>query len=190
MRRFAPQLFAQVFCITVVLFSISISHGQTPSRPSSQEQIQNRDWSRGVLRDRLTTAQFERDLERARLAMRDDFRKLQLVNNDLMLRVFKPVPEGAQKITNKEIRSSLGEIKKLAERLRLNFGFVKTEPVPSNETRVLPLLDQLDDTVVSFVQNPMFKAPRVYDVDLASRAEKDMGKILTLVDALRKLTKE
>jgi hypothetical protein len=120
--------------------------------------------------------------------MRNDFRKLQLVNNQLMLRVFRPTD--AQKITNKEIRSSLGEIKKLAERLRLNFGFAKTTLVLTDEIVLHKGLDRLDDAVVSFVQNPLFQQPRVWDVELASRAEKDLGQILELADVLRKLVKK
>jgi hypothetical protein len=122
--------------------------------------------------------------------MRNDFRKLQLVNNELMLRVFKPAPTGTQKITTKEIRSGLGEIKKLAERLRLNFGFERITTVVEEEDEVIPLLDLLDTAVVNFVQNPLFQQPRVYDIELASKAEKNLGEILTLVDVLRKLTKE
>jgi hypothetical protein len=166
------------------------SDAQTVIRPTSQQQIQNRDWSRGNLRDRVATAQYQRELERARLGMRNDFRKLQLVNNELMLRVFKPVTTDTEKITPKEIRSSLGEIKKLAERLRLNFGFEKITTLVEKQNELIPLLDLLDTAVVTFVQNPLFQQPRVYDIELATKAEKNLGEILTLVDVLRKLTKE
>jgi len=188
-RRFAPQLFAQLFCFSLVLFSISSSHAQT-NRPTSQQQIQNRDWGRGNTREATNFSQYQQLLEQARLAMKNDFRNLQLINNQLMVRMFKPTPAGAQKITPSEIRSSLGEIKKLAERLRLNFGFSKPKPALSNDIALAPGLLRLDDAVMSFVFNPMFQQPRVYDVELASRAERDIGAVLELSDVLRKLAKD
>jgi len=189
-RRFAPQLFAQLFCIGLVLFSISSSYAQTTNRPTSQQQIQNRDWGRGNPREATNFSQYQQLLEQARLAMKTDFRNLQLINNQLMVRMFKPTPAGAQKITPSEIRSSLGEIKKLAERLRLNFGFAKPKPAPSDQIALAPGLLQLDDAIMSFVWNPFFQQPRVYDVELVTRAEKSLGEILTLVEELRKITKE
>jgi hypothetical protein len=188
-RRFAPQLFAQLFGVALLLLPISITPGQTTGRPTSQQQVQNRDWARGNLRERVNMGEYERALERAKLAMRDDFRNLQLVNLELMRRIFKPAPAVTQKITNKEIRSSLGEIGKLAERLRLNFGFSKIKADLANEITLTPGLLRLDDAIVSFVENPFFQQPRVYDIELVSRAEKDLGEVLRLVDVLRELTK-
>jgi len=188
-RRFAPQLFAPVFGIAVLLFSVLSALAQTTGRPTSQQQVQNREWSRAHP-ERANFGNYERELERARIAMRNDFRQLQLVNNQLMLRVFRPTLPETQKITNKEIRSSLGEIKKLAERLRLNFGFAKLKPAFASELELAKGLDRLDDAVMSFVNNPMFQQPRVYDVELATKAEKDIGEVLELTEALRKLTQE
>jgi hypothetical protein len=187
-RRFAPQLFAQFFCITLVLFAVSNSHAQIANPPTSQEQIQNREWALGNLRNEVKPRQFAREKLVAQQALRNDFRKLQLVNNQLMTRMF----EGpTQQITQKEIRSSLGEIKKLAERLRVNFGLPKMKAdEPASNLALKPGLLLLDKAVMSFVDNPLFRQTRVYDTELASRAGKDLSEVLRLAKVLRKLAKE
>ena len=95
-----------------------------------------------------------------------------------------------QRITNKEIRSSLGKIKKLTERLRSSFGIPRIKANAEPDLALAPGLLQLNQAVRSFVDNPMFQQRGVYDAELVSRAGKDVSEVLTLADALRKLTKE
>lgn len=106
-----------------------------------------------------------------------------------MTRVFdRP---GGKNMTQSEIRSSLGDIKKIAERLRSSFGFPKIKPSEAtNDIGLAMGLLQLDKAVMSFVENPMFQQTRVYDIELASRAGKDLGEVLRLVDELRRVTRE
>ena len=184
MRRFAPRLCAQVFCITVLLLSVSESRAQLPL----PEQIQNRGWTLSNIRREVTAEPSAREKLLAQLAVRSDFRKLQVVNNDLMKRVFKP--SANQTITPKEIRSRLSEIKKLAERLRESFALPKLEAGESaNELALKPGLLQLDQTIVSFVDNPSFRELRVYDTEQASQAAKDLNEVWRLAEALRRLAK-
>jgi hypothetical protein len=95
-----------------------------------------------------------------------------------------------QRITNKEIRSSLAEMKKLAERLRSGLGIPKVEPKPETDVALTAGLRQLDQAVMSFVDNPLFQQPRVYDTEMALRAAGDLSEVVRLVDVLRKLTKD
>lgn len=182
MRRFAPQLFAQVFWISLLLFSTADSRAQTP-----QERVRNQQWSVESLRAQTPPPPFARDRKQVEADVRKDFRQLQMVNNNLMERMF--AGSSTQTVTNKEIRSSLGEIKKLAERLRFNFGIPRIEVNTSSDVALVPGLRQLDQAVTSFVENPLFQQPRVFDAELASRAGKDLGEVLRLSDALRKLAK-
>jgi hypothetical protein len=106
-----------------------------------------------------------------------------------MKRVFKP--SGNQTITQKDIRSRLGEIKKLAERLRLNFGLPEVEAdEPAAELALKPGLIQLDKTIMSFVDNPLLRDLRVFDTELASQAARDLRAASRLAEALRELAKE
>lgn len=187
MRRFAPQLFAQLFCIwLLMLFSFSASYGQT--RPTLQQQVQNRHVPLDSLYHLPRIQPTNSQRLQAIAVLRNDFRQLQIVNNSLMLRVFEPGP--TQKITNKEIRSSLGEIKKRAERVGYSFGIPKIKATQETDVALAVGLRQLDKAVMSFVYNPLFQQSRIYDPELESRAAKDLSEVLRLADALRKLVKE
>src|SRR5687768_9824939 len=106
-----------------------------------------------------------------------------------MKRFFKPT--GDKQITEKEIRSRLGEIKKIAERLRESFGLPKIEAEePANNLALRPGLLQLDEAIIRFVDNPSFSELRVYDAELASQAAKDLNEVTRLAEALRKLAKD
>jgi hypothetical protein len=183
-RRFAPRLCAPVFCITLLLLSVSNSQAQLPVKEQG-----HRGWSLSSVRREATTDRLAREKLLAQLAQRNDFRKLQVVNNDLMKRVFKPT--GTQNITPKEIGSKLGEIKKIAERLRESFAFPKIEADgPANDLALRPGLLQLDEAIIRFVDNPSFRELRVYDTEQASQAAKDLNEVARLAEALRRLTKE
>ncbi|HEU4434200.1 MAG TPA: hypothetical protein VFR51_12530 [Pyrinomonadaceae bacterium] len=185
MRRVAPQVFAPLFCITLLLLSNSISQAQVPP----QVEIQNRAWVLSNMRRVVSVDERAREKLLLQMALREDYRKLQVVNNDLMKRVFKP--SGNETISGKEISSRLSEIKKLAERLRSNFGFPKEEGnEPANDLALKPGLLQLDQTIISFVDNPLLRQPRVYDTKLASEAARDLGSVSRLADALKRLVKE
>ena len=186
MRRFAPQLFAPLFCISFVLLFVSDAHGQMPTRRRPQPQIQNQDWIVEILRQqaRLRTNAKARDQE----ALRNDFRQLQIVNNNLMTRMFQG--PATEKITNSEIKSSLGEIKKLAERLRYSFGIPKAKTKAQTDVALAAGLLALDKAVTSFVDNPWFQQPRVYDTELVSQAGRDLNEVLRLANGLRKLCAE
>ena len=193
MRRFDPQLFAQLFCIPLLLILAPNSNGQFPVRPSTGGQdIQSREWALGHMRQEART-QYDQRRRLALAALQDDFRKLQIVNNELMKRMFLGSEYSTQKITQKEVTSSLNEIKKVAERLRTNL------PIPRSETdkdrnsydvTLSPGLLMLDKAVMSFVENPLFKQPRVYDSEMANRAGKDLNEIVSLSEFLRKLSKD
>lgn len=189
MRRFAPQLFAQLSCIALVLLSVSNSPAQIPKRPSSQEQIQNREWALANLRRDVNVDQSARAKLLTQLALKNDFRKLQIVNNELMARMFGR--SVAPQITPKEIRSSLDEIKRIAERLRSNFGLPKVKAdEPANNLALKPGLLELDKAVVSFIENPLFEQPGIFDTELATRAAKDLSDVLKLAEVLRKLASD
>jgi len=84
----------------------------------------------------------------------------------------------------------LSEIKKLAERLRTNLGLPITQPTAETDVALTAGLRQLDQALMSFVDNPLFQQPRVYDFEMASRAAGDLNEVMRLADLLRKLTKD
>jgi hypothetical protein len=187
-RRFAPQLFAQLSCISLALFSISDAQAQGPRSRITKNQVQDGGEALENLRRQARIQPVHRDRRVDHVSLRNDFRQIQIVNNDLMKRVFGR--SATKKITNKEIRSSLGEIKKLAERLAASFGIPTKKTQSTTEVALTTGLLQLDKAIVSFVDNPMFEQLRVYDTDMVSQAGKDLSEVLRLADALRSLTKD
>jgi hypothetical protein len=187
-RRFAPQLFAQLFCIALAVFTISNSHAQIPNRRGAPLQERDREWALENLRQRARHQPKARETRLIEVSVRNDFRQLQIVNNSLMKRVFERAP--TKKISNKEIRSSLNEIKKLAQRLSDSFGIPTTKDKPKSEVALTAGLLQLDKAIMSFVDNPMFQQLRVYDAELVSQAGKDLSDVLRLADLLKSLTKD
>jgi hypothetical protein len=189
-RRFIPQLCPQIFCVSLILFFACASHGQIPiGGRTNRQDVQNREWALANIRQNVS-GPFAREKRASIITLRDDFRKLQLVNNELMKRKFLLAT-----ITPKEIRASLGEIKKVAQRLRANFNLPEVESQKNSggsayNVTLSPGLLLLDETVMRFVENPFFQQPKVLDTELASLAAKDLNEILRLTDFLRKLTKE
>ena len=188
MRRFAPQLFAQLFCIPLMLVLFSTAHGQySVERHTSQEQVQSLELLVSNVRRSINLD--SRQNQQIQTSVRDDFRRLQKVNNDLMTRMFVRSSFATQEITQKEVRSSLGEIKKIAKRLRLDLAIPEVKSAETSyHVTLSPGLLLLDKAVMSFVENPLFQQPRVIDAELASTAERDLNEILLLSDFLRKLT--
>jgi hypothetical protein len=187
-RRFAPQLFAQFFCIALALLCISQSQAaQMSTRRAVSNQTQDRGLALDLLRQ-LARRQPARNRQPIAPEVREDFRKLQIVNNALMAGVFERTP--TERITNKEIRSSLGEIKKLAQRLADNFSIPTTKAKSKPDTALTVGLLELDKAVMSFVNNPMFEQLRVYDTEHVSQAGRDLSEVLRLAEVLRSLAKD
>lgn len=193
MRRFASQLFAQLFSIPLILFLCYDAQCQRPINSSSpikpratRHATQNTDWTFGEMRAEANP-QYEL---LAQLSVRADYRKLQLVNIQLLKRM---VGRSAKHGDDKEIRSNLAEIKKLATRLRTSFAIPKVESDGdslSHEADLTAGILLLDKTITSFVENPLFQKPKVVNAELAIQAGKDISEIVRLSEVLRKLTKK
>jgi hypothetical protein len=130
-------------------------------------------------------------------ALKDDFRQLQMINNDLMQRTLVDVRKDPEAISSKEIRSRLGEIHKRADRLRTNLRLPDVEP-PRVEITQMLVSDQdlskgllsLDQAVMKFVENPIFQRPGILDTQQSMSAAEDLGRILRITEVLRKLAKQ
>ena len=179
MRRFAPQLFAQLFCFPLLLLFVAGSQAQVPIQPRLGRHVMQS----GDLEYREVKTEIDPQYKLlAEQAVQADFRKIQLLNIDLL----KLVRRSA---SDKEIGSTLGEIKKLATRLRSGLRIPKIEESTGYDLALLPGVLLLDKTITSFVENPLFQERRLVDPELSIRAGKDITEIVRLSDFLRKLPK-
>ena len=198
MRHISPQLCAQLSCISLLLIFSSVSVAQIRPLPGTRPDMPNREWALGNLRKDIRPNVPIQQQARILLAtLKDDFRQLQIVNNDLMQRTFVDLRKDPQAISGKEIRSILGEIRKRAERLRTNLRLPEVE-IPEAErnqatdsTHSLSSgLMALDRLVMKFVENPIFQQPGILDTEQSTRAAEDLCRIVLFAEALRKLAKE
>ncbi|HEY6244155.1 MAG TPA: hypothetical protein VIX17_09425 [Pyrinomonadaceae bacterium] len=179
MRRIAPQLFAQLFCFSLLLLFVTDSQAQVRIQPKMGRHVMQS----GDLEYREVNTEIDLKYQLlAEQAVQADFRKIQLLNIDLLKLVRRSAPE-------KEIGSTLGEIKKLAIRLRSGLRVPKIEESTLYDLTFLPGVLLLDKTITSFVENPLFQERRLVDPELSIRAGKDITEIVRLSDFLRKLTK-
>ena len=197
MRRITPQLCAQLSCISLFLIFNSASMAQVRPVPGTRPAISNHDWILANARkDVRPNISVERQARILLATLKDDFRQLQIVNNDLMQRTFIDSRSNPEAISNKEIRSSLGEMQKRADRLRTNLRLpeIQISKPESQELASVPDLSkgllELDQTVMKFVKNPIFQQPGILDTEKSASAAEDLSRILRLTEVLRKLTKE
>jgi hypothetical protein len=178
-RRIAPQLFAQLFCFSLLLLFVTDSQAQVRIQPKMGRHVMQS----GDLEYREVKTDIDPQYQLlAEHAVQADFRKIQLLNIDLL----KLVRRSA---SDKEIGSTLGEIKKLAIRLRSGLRVPKIEESTLYDLTFLPGVLLLDKTITSFVENPLFQERRLVDPELSIRAGKDITEIVRLSDFLRKLSK-
>ena len=195
MRHISPRLCAQVSCFFLLFLFGNTSYGQLPN-PAVRlpQRIPAREQALGNLSVNVNPV--EREFERAKLilllTLKEDFRQLQIVNNELMKRIFLPRSNSGGTITPKEIRASLSEIQSRARRLKVNFRLPDAQAA-AKENSVVTLssgLLRLDEKVMRFVDNPIFQQLRVVDARLSVQAAEDLEAILRLSDSLRKLAKD
>lgn len=132
-----------------------------------------------------------RAAEAAAEKMRDDFRHIQLLRNQVVRHL-----QSNQPLDYKLLAGKTEEINKRAARLKTHLvpeapGGEKKEPEKPTEIAD----DQLTDALVrmckridSFTENPVFKQPDVVDVEQSAKAGRDLLEVIRLSDGLNRLT--
>jgi hypothetical protein len=181
-RRSVPQIFPHIILLVLVLLISAAAQAQ--GRNGNQPDLQQREWALGHIPDEVNSHFTPRN-KSAPPDTRADFRRLQIVNNDLMKRFFVLHTADAR-----AIKSALDEIHKLADRLQTNLAFPApaSAPAPAAEKPLFrPGLLQLDHAVMSFVNNRVFQETKLVDASLAERAGKDLNEIVRLSELLARL---
>ena len=130
-----------------------------------------------------------REAEAAAAQMREDFRRIQVLRNNVARHVLSGKP-----LDYKFVAGEAEEINKRASRLKSHL----VREVPAGEKKEPEKPAELaDDTVKdalvtmclridSFTENPVFKLPDVVDVEQSAKAGRDLRDIIRLSDAVRK----
>lgn len=130
-----------------------------------------------------------RDASLAYEQIREDYKQIQIVNNDLARAVagngaldFKYVAKAASDIKGRAVRLKenlmLPVDKKQAERPRPVVG-AEPEQLKSS-------LHALDNLVLEFVNNPIFEHTRIVNVEQAAKARRDLEDIIEMSEQIKK----
>ena len=130
-----------------------------------------------------------RDPHLAFAQIREDFLRLQVVNNDLAR-----AASGEGALDLKLVAKSASEMKKLAERLKLNLALPEVaegekppaSPAPADMGQLRTALSRLDGIVLRFANNLHAKGVRRLDADSYARLRLDLEAIVGLSGRVKK----
>lgn len=189
-----PQFFN---FLLVASLALAVDHnstclGQTRTSPldpnsASQRDMQSREWALMHISDEVNK-HFKKEQLSMFAQVRDDFKRLQVVDNDLMETVFvKNV------VDTKGINSATAEINKRALRLREILALPKVDSKGKNDkpaaietdAAIKRKLFALDQSIVDFVGSSVFKEPKVLDSAAATVAAQNLERIILLSNELK-----
>ncbi|HEV7745703.1 MAG TPA: hypothetical protein VGO56_11960 [Pyrinomonadaceae bacterium] len=121
--------------------------------------------------------------------VRMDFRELQELNNKMMATAW-----GHEALDYYLLSDMVSRIKAKANRLKTNLQLPTagdldkpvSAPNVSNTGEFCAALLVLDETIMRFVNNPLFQTPHTLEVDLAAKARSDLEAVISLSTGLKK----
>ena len=142
-----------------------------------------------ALTERYHRSGEERDPRLAFAQIREDFVRLQVVNNDLARAL-----AGAEQLDLKLVAKSAAEIKKRAERLKDNLALPEAEEgdkspaatAPADPEQLKTALSQLDGLVLRFASELHAKGVRRFDARSSTRLRRDLEEIVALSGRVKK----
>jgi hypothetical protein len=120
--------------------------------------------------------------------IKEDFERMQAVNNDMMRAVVK-----SSSLDHKLVSQSLEEINKRARRLKENLKMQDYEVIGAGEDKAATVADlkaslvTLDDFIMSFVKSPLFQNPQVIDTIQRAKAGSDLANIIGMSRDAKKM---
>lgn len=130
-----------------------------------------------------------RDANLAYTQIREDYKQIQIVNNDLARLV-----SAGSSLEAKYVEKSVSEIKKRAGRLKENLMLPgdgnqqerSRIEVGTEGEQLKSALSTLDKLVMEFVNNPIFEQAKTVDVQMAAKARRALEDIIEVSDRIRK----
>ena len=154
----------------------------------AQRDMQSREWALTHIPDEINK-QFKKEQISLFAQIREDFTRLQVINNEMMRIVFEN-----GNIDRKLIAETTAEINKRAVRLSANLALPqiddKAKKQKSDDVRkdinLQAGLLALDRCIMSFIANPLFRQPNVVDSQDALKARDDLNLIILFSEQLKK----
>ena len=158
-----------------------------PLFAQAQREMSAREWALTHIPDEVNK-HFKKEQVSLFAQIREDFTRLQVINNEMMQTVFVK-----KSIDRKLIVKTTSEINKRASRLSENLVLPRIDDKASvqkpDDTRNALSLEArllaLDHCIMSFIANPLFKQPNVVDSQNALKARSDLNLIVRLSEELK-----
>jgi len=118
----------------------------------------------------------------------DDFKAIQNINNKMMAEAY-----GTETVDYERTSAAIAQINTKAIRLKNNLSLPNPHDVKKNDLTVSgakefkSALLLMDHSIMSFVNNPIFKKPNLVEIESATRASQDLAEIITLSATLKKI---
>lgn len=185
--------------LLVLLFTVPLA-AQRPEPPSNDPRdpenqpstnkadMRNREWLMG--NSRKLARKGAGPESSALAAIKEDFERMQLVERELMKSVFE-----FNVVDYQQILKTSAEIKKRAARLKMNLAYPEPpnrhptgkSPASDGDEDIKASLKNLDQSIVSFVTNPIFQLQQqVVELRSAMKASGDLMNIIELSDAVKR----
>ena len=203
-RRALPAVAAAGVVAAVCFFTLAAvpavaQQGPTPGPPAPgnrdpMAEARERQQREAQLRSAVlvvgSTPVDRRAAEAAAEQMRDDFRNIQLLRNQVVRHL-----KSNQSLDYKLIADKTGEINKRAARLKTRLvpeasGGEKKEPekpADISDDQLTDALVRMCNRIDSFTENPVFKLPDVVDVEQSAKAGRDLLEVIRLSGGVNRL---
>lgn len=130
-----------------------------------------------------------RDTKLVLANINEDFQRIQVVNKKLV-----QANAGNASLDYKNLSQMAAELSKRASRLKINLLLPRTKKTEKTDKNANALsadqlkakITELNKALIRFVTNPLFQRDAgVVDPELSMKANRDLGKVITLSDSLR-----
>ena len=184
----AVLLFAT--CAPEVQGQIPLSREQASRETMAREAAESEEREMLIeLTERYRKRGEQREPRLAFTQIKEDFLRLQIVNNELA-----KVVAGGEQLDLKLVAKSASEIRKRAERLKDNLALPKAaerEKIPASAPpadlgQLKTALSRLDGIVLRFSNNLHAKGVRRFDAEASGRLRRDLEAIVSLSERVRK----
>lgn len=186
--RFAAPGVVLLLCLAAPVFGqVSVLQSTLNPQGTAQREMQAREWALTHIPDEVNK-HFKKERISLFAQIREDFTRLQVINNEMMRTVFVK-----RSVDLKLVAATTAEINKRAMRLSENLVLPRLDDKAKNQksddtgsdSGLQAGLLALDRFVMSFITNPLFKQPNVVDAQLALKARRDLDLIIRLSKQLK-----
>ena len=172
----------------VLLLGLAVPLFAQVGASQSTLNIPSREWTLTHIPDEVNK-HFKKEQISLFAQIREDFTRLQVINNEMMRTVFEK-----GNVDRKLIAATSAEINKRAVRLSSNLALPESDDNASkrkpddapNDSSLTAGLLALDRSIMSFIANPLFSQPKVVDSQNALKARSDLNVIIRLSEHLKK----